>query len=122
MVKVALLIFLAGFLCFRLFHMLIPNMLLWPSLPGLIQHLCSASIIRSIVSVCIASFSASGFLVVCLVWFLKRSAEECSTGALQGAQTRGSAPSVAVAASPRPVGHSGLLTDPSWYKSRCHPS
>lgn len=58
--KVALLIFLAGFHCFRLFHMLFPNMLLWLSLPGLIQHLCSASIIRNIVSVCIAIFSASG--------------------------------------------------------------
>lgn len=63
--KVALLVFLAGFHCFRLFHMLFPNMLLWLSLPGLIQHLCSASIIRNIVSVCIASFCAVGSVSGC---------------------------------------------------------
>lgn len=104
--KVVLLIFLAGFHCFRLFHMLFPNMLLWLSLPGLIQHLCSASIIRNIVSACIASFSAVGSVCgCCLVWVFEVL---CSPGALQGAQTCGSAPSVASAVT-APVGHPGLL-------------
>lgn len=93
--KVALLVFLAGFHCFRLFHMLFPNMLLWLSLPGLIQHLCSASIIRNIVSVCIASFCAVGSVSGrCLVWVCGAL---WSPGALQGARTCGSAPGVASA-------------------------
>lgn len=117
--KVALLIFLAGFHCFRLFHMLFPNMLLWLSLPGLIQHLCSASIIRNIVSVCLASFSAVGSVSGgWLVWVCEAL---CSPGDLQGAQTCGSAPSVASALT-APVGHPGCSVHHSWCKSRCHSS
>lgn len=86
--------------------MLFPNMLLWLSLPGLIQHWCSASIIRNIVSVCIASFSALGsFFGRLLVWFgiLKSSAVGCSSGALQGDGR------VASAAAQRPVALWGAL-------------
>lgn len=62
-------------------------MLLWLSLLGLVQHLCSASIIRNIVSVCTASFSALGsFLAVCLVWVFQVQ----GSGALQGDQMGGS--------------------------------
>lgn len=113
--KVALLIFLAGFHCFRLFHMLFPNMLLWLSLPGLIQHLCSASIIRNIVSVCIAIFSASGSFSG--GWFGLVVEVPCGGAVLVPCRvTR------RVAVPPAPGGTRGCSVDHSWYKSRCHPS
>lgn len=84
--------------------------------PGLIQHLCSASIIRNIVSVCIASFCAVGSVSgCCLVWVC--AALWCP-GALQGARTCGSAPGVASAL----TALVGLLCASQLVQSRCHPS